>query len=419
MRCLPGVSPSPIPAGLVCALALGALALAAAAPADAQGIPIRRLPEPTDIEQPRRAPLTVTPWVTIAEEYNDNIFLNNDNRQSDFITTITPGVSVEAAGPTYRLLGSYSFTSEIFAKESDLSHAFNRHNLALDALYRVDPRLTLTLTDILTFDTNTNVVGTDDVATGRDRAFSNALGLGASWLVDPRTTLRGGFTWTTQQYDSPDLFDSDVYRVRLGVERALTPRLTGGLGYEFAFFDLDRQEDVMAHTPRVGLTYQFTPTLTGSISAGPIFEVPEDSDARVTPAVTASLSQRTSWGALGIFFDRTLGTAGGLGGTTVNQTVGGVVEVRTLLRGLTVDFGPRYSTTDSSRGNAIDVESFTVPLSAIYRVTPWAALIATYQFFHQRSDSVATAADGTLLAADADQNRVWVGVQVGYPFRWD
>lgn len=397
---------------LVCALGL------AAGPAGAQTIPFRRLPE-AELEQPRRAPLTFTPSVTIAEEYNDNIFLNNANRQSDFITTITPGVSVDAASPTYRLLGSYFFTAEIYAKESDRSHAFDRHNLALDALYRLDPRTTFTLTDTFTLDTNTNVVGTSDVATGRDRAWSNALGLGASWVADPRTTLRGGLTWRIQRYDSTALIDSDVYRLTVGVDRALTPRLTGAASYELALFDIDRQDDVVAHMPRLGVTYRFTPTLTGSLAAGPIFEVPEDGDTRLTAGVTAFLRQRMRWGTVGVFYDRGLGTAGGLGGTTVNQAIGGIVEVRTWLRGLTVDFGPRYSMVDSSVGSAIEVDSFTLPLSATYQLTPWAALVATYQFFRQRSDSVVVTSSGTAVAADADQNRVWVGIQVGYPFRVD
>jgi len=400
-------------AGLVCALAL------AATPAAAQTVIFRRPPGDTEAELPRRAPLTFTPSVTIAEEYNDNIFLDNDNRESDFITTITPGIAVEGAGPTYRLLGAYSFTAELYAKETDRSHAFDRHSLLVDALYRPDPRTTLTLSDTFVFDTNTNLVGTADVATGRDRAWSNLLAGGASWAADPRTTLRGNVSWATQRYSAEELIDSDVYRISVGADRALTPRLTGGLSYEVAFFSIEQQEDVVAHTPRVGVTYRFTPTLTGSLSAGPIFEVPEESDTRVTPAVTASLRQRTSWGAVGVFYDRVLGTAGGLGGTTINQTVGALAEVRTLMRGLTVDFGPRFSSVESSAGEGIDVDSFTLPLSATYQITPWAALVATYQFFRQRSDSTVVTSRGTAFAADADQNRVWFGVQLGYPVRFD
>src|SRR5262245_11581008 len=248
--------------------------------AGAQSVPFRRLPDSGDLAMPRQAPLTFTPSITITEEYNDNIFLDNNNKHSDFITGFSPGFTLEGAGPTYSLAATYFFTAEIFAKNPDLNHAFDRQSLFVDALYRVDPRLTLTFTELFLFDTNTNVVAPSDVATGRDRSFSNLLGLGASWLADPRTTLRGGFTWGAQRFNRSDLIDSDVYRLTIGAERVLMPRLTGAVSYEFAIFDFNGggQEDVTAHTPRLGVTYRFTPTLTGSISAGPIFEVPDHSD---------------------------------------------------------------------------------------------------------------------------------------------
>src|SRR6266850_7799642 len=35
----------------------------------------------------QRGPMTLTPSISISEEYNDNIFSNNTNRESDFITS--------------------------------------------------------------------------------------------------------------------------------------------------------------------------------------------------------------------------------------------------------------------------------------------------------------------------------------------
>src|SRR3989442_10056034 len=51
------------------------------------------------------------------------------------------------------------------------------------------------------------------------------------------------------------------------------------------------------------------------------FEV-SDRDNRVTPTVSASLRQRLKWGFLSADYSRTLGTAAGLGGPTINQSVG-------------------------------------------------------------------------------------------------
>ncbi len=385
---------------------------------EAQGL--RPPPDPQQLQQPRRAPLTFTPTLTVTEEFNDNIFLNNDNREWDFITRFTPGLTLELEDPLYRLGLNYSFTADVFARHPDLDHAFDAHNLLLDGLYRATPRLTLTLTDTFTFDTNTNLISSEAVATGRTRAFSNALAGGAAYALDPRTTLRGTVSWTLLRFSAEELRDSDTYRAEAVVERTLTPRLTGSLGYELAVFDIEREEDVTAHTPRLGLTYRFTETLTGTLRAGPTFAVTEDGDTRVTPSVVAGLSQRFAWGALGVDYTRALGTAGGLGGVTVNQSIGATATVTTLMKGLVVAVGPRYSLIDSLRGREIDVDSFTLPVSATYRIAPWIAVVGSYVFFHQRSDSrITDPALASFFASDVDQNRVWVGVQFGYPIRFD
>ena len=47
------------------------------------------------------------------------------------------------------------------------------------------------------------------------------------------------------------------------------------------------------------------------------------------------------------------------------------------------------------------------------------AFVAGYQFFHQRSDSTAVTTSGAPFANDADQNRLFVGLQFGYPIRFD
>ncbi|MGH7324036.1 MAG: hypothetical protein ACREJ9_05235 [Candidatus Rokuibacteriota bacterium] len=398
-------------------LALACALGAAGSAAWAQPLPLRRPPDPQGLEGPRRAPLTLTPTLTVEWEFNDNVVLNNDDKREDFITRFTPGISLEWESPIYRLAAAYSFSAELHAKETHLSRAFDAHRFALDTLYRVDPQLTLTLTDTFAFDTDTNLIAPEGVATGRDQAYGNTLAAGATWTMTPLTKLHGTASWSIQRFDREDLFDSDVYRAELILERTLTTRLTGSVGYEFGYFDIQREENVTTHTPRIGVTYRFTETLTGTLRAGPAIQIEEDNDTRVTPAVTANLRQRRAWGAIGVDYNRSIGVAGGLGGPTDNQSVGVLVQLTTLTKGLTVELAPRYFTTETP-DDRIDVRSFTLPLTAIYRVNAWLAVVGAYNFLHQRSDSRVTVV-GAALANDVDQNRISVGVQVGYPIRFD
>jgi hypothetical protein len=416
------VRPSPSDRGrgaLGLAVVLCTLALAAPG-AEAQALrPTLDRPtlDPQQREGPRRAPLTLTPSLGIEEEYDDNVLLNNEDRRWDFITRFRPGLTVEAEEPRWRLAGAYSFSAELYARNPHLSRAFDAHDLALEALWRATPHVTLTLTDTFAFSTATNLLAPEGVATGRNDALSNGLAGGAAWDLSRLATLRGGASWTAQRFERQELRDSDVWRVDVAAERALGPQVRGVLGYEGAVFDIEDEDEVTAHTPRIGLTYRFTEHLTGTLNGGPTFEVRDD-DTRITPALRAGLQQRVAWGVLGLDITRGLGTAGGLGGTTVNESVGGLVQVTTLRKGLTVEFGPRYSIVES-HDDDIDVRSLTLPVSAAYRFTPWLALVASYTFFSQRSDSTLTTSAGTPVANDVDQNRLAVGVTLGYPVRFD
>src|SRR5438046_4310192 len=43
---------------------------------------------------PQRGGATLTPSISVSEEYNDNIFLNNQTRQWDLITGVTPAMTL-------------------------------------------------------------------------------------------------------------------------------------------------------------------------------------------------------------------------------------------------------------------------------------------------------------------------------------
>lgn len=404
--------------------ALCLLAVLGAEPAWAQGFgaPIPGLslvPDPQELQALRRAPLTITPSLTITEEYNDNTGLDNRNRQWDLITGFTPALAITLERPTYRLAAGYSFTAELFARDTQPDHAFDRQSFVLDGLWRVTPQLTLTVNDTFAFNTDTNLIASEGVATGRDRAWSNTFGVGAGWQLDRLTTLRGGASYAVERFESSDLDDSDVYRAEVGLERTLTRQLSGLIAYQFGYFDIEHEGRFTTHTPRLGARWQPTATITLSLSGGPSFEFDDDGDSRVTPAVSAGYRQRLPFGAVSVSYDRAIGTAGGLGGTTDNQLAAAFVDVTTLARGLVVQLSPRYSVVESPHSDRVDVRSLTLLLQATYRLTDWMGLVAGYQFFQQRSDSTARSRSGLPIANDADQNRVFVGVQFGYPIRID
>lgn len=371
------------------------------------------------LQQPLRAPITLTPTLGVAEEFNDNVLMDNRRRDWDLITVLTPGLTFTAERPTYRFNVGYEFDARLYMREPDRNEGFDRQRFVMDSFYRPDPTLTLSLDDMFTFNTGVNAFSPEGVVTGRDQAWSNTVRPGAAWQLDRLTAFRTFGAWTAQRFDSRDLRDSDTYRGDVEVERTFTPRFRGSLGYQVAYFDIEDEEDATTHTPRVGLTYEFTPTLTGSITGGPTIEFRDD-DTRVAPFLFASLRKRYAWGETGVLYAREVTTAGGLGGIADNQTFGASVIVATLMRGLTIEALPQYRTSESPHDNTIDVKTFSLPIRATYQMTPWFAVTAGYALLHQVSDgTLRSPTTGEPLGRDVDQNRVFVGILVGYPIRWD
>lgn len=363
---------------------------------------------------PVRGPIVLYPTLTLTGEYNDNIFLNNNRKQSDFVLGISPGVRLVLESPTYRWAAGYSFTAEKYADHSELDSAFQRQHFFLTGLYRVDPRVTLTLSEVFLENNNSNLVSEEGISVGRRTSRSNSLSPGLTWQFAPRTSLNASLGYTLQRYDDESASDSDVYRVTGDINHDFTSRLTGIAGYEFRYIDVQDQVGTTTHTPRVGVSYRFTPTLTGLVIAGPTFRVTKH-ESGVSPYVNANITNLFAWGSVSAYFNHYVGVAGGLGGSTENTSIGGLLQVTTLLRNLVLEAAPRYGISKSigNTGN-IDVKSFTLDLRAAYRFNTWLAAVGGYRFYYQRSDTVSSS-----LATDVDQNRVFVGVQFGWPMKFD
>ena len=178
-------------------------------------------------ELPVRGPVVLYPTLTLGVEYNDNVFLANDRKRSDFIGSVTPGLQVILEGATYRWAACYSITGEKYFDQSQLDNAVQRQNFFLTGTHRLSPQFTLTLNEVFVEDKNTNSVGTDNIAAGRQKALSNVFAPGFVWQFLPKTSLRVEASYTLQRYDDPAAADSNVYRLTTDLAHDFTARFVG------------------------------------------------------------------------------------------------------------------------------------------------------------------------------------------------
>ena len=364
----------------------------------------------------QRGPLTVTPSIAVSEEYNDNIFANNRNRHWDFITSFTPATTLVVNRPSYQLSAGYSFAADLYAREDRLSNAFARQNFVANGLYRVAPGLTLTAADSFAFDRNANRLASQSFSTGRQELWTNTFTPGLMWQMTPRNSLSVSATYSVLRFEGAGGgSNSDTYGLLSSLSHAVTPRLTGLLGYGFTYLNIQRQGTSTTHTPTLGLSYQLTQTLTGTVAGGPAI-TESDGDTTVSPAGSASLVQTLPFGSAGIHYERSVSAAGGFGGATNTQTASGTLTLSGLQRGLLIVFNPIYSVAESvssRQTQSIDVRTFTLNLAATYQIARFASVFGGYTFFQQRTGRSST------TQLDIDQNRIRFGLQFGYPINFD
>ena len=356
--------------------------------------------------------MTLTPSISVSEEFNDNIFSDNSNRQWDFITSFSPALTLYVNRPDYRLSAGYSFSADVYARESRLNNAFATQTFVASGLYQLTRGLTVTAVDAFTYDRNSHRLTSQNFSTGSQEFWFNHFSPGVSWQMTPLDTVALTGTYDLYRYaHAGSGADSDTYGFQASLSHAFTQRLSGSINYSFTYIDTRGEESSTTHTPTVGFSYALTQTLSASITGGASITL-LGGDTFVNPAGTVSLVQTFSFGSASLQYNRGVSVAGGFGGTNDTQTASGTLALTSLLRNLVVAFTAAYSHSESvssAQPRSVDVNSVVANLVATYQVARYVSLFGGYTFFWQRTGG------SSLNQVDVDQNRVRLGVQFGYP----
>ncbi len=173
----------------------------------------------------KRYRVRITPKISIKGEYDDNIFLYNDNKKGDFITTVSPGLLLYMDSGRNGLELEYTFG---WVRYHDLSeNDFVRHNGRLKFWQRLSRHLTFNLSD--------NYLKSNDL-------FDQDL---APDLRPQR------IRHTATPYQRNDFNTSLDYQ--------FGPQSRLSVGYRHGYLDNDDPslEDVVEHSPYANLSYWF------------------------------------------------------------------------------------------------------------------------------------------------------------------
>ena len=201
--------------------------------------------------------ITFTPSIMVAEEYNDNIYETWNNRESDFITHLTPGITASYKAPLWDWDLTYSLNYAYYArlKEDETTHGISTRGL----VRLIDEFLFLEVSDTYrktSLDVTRDV--TQEGVLGGDQTDQNIFTASPYMVFHPTdlTTLRTGYRYTNVWYKESTAVDKTENGAFADLTYQMTDKFSLTGGYVFTNQDTDLQ-DYNKHDVYGGFRYEY------------------------------------------------------------------------------------------------------------------------------------------------------------------
>jgi len=387
----------------------------------------------------------LTPTLSLAEEYQSNVFGTSSNEESDFVTRIAPGLIFGYFSGPLQFSLSYSTDGQIFAENSQLNNFGDNQRAGLNVRYAPEGRWTLGLTGsfVRTEDSGELIVprpssgtpagrptpaptpapgtpptsgtpppsaappaepdGTVPVVpgvdVGRTRTHYVVVNPWVGFAYNPRTTFDAGYTYTWTDVENGA--EDRMHRLTAGVSREFTPRDWGHVRELLDIFDPGESDTSLSAATLVGWTRMLTDRTTLFLEVGP--RVNNEGDWGVD--ATARRDHRLENASLFASYVRTDQLVVGRSGASTTDT--GSVGVSYYPPGNFVFTASanviHVSLEDSS---VADDTVYGVSLSAAYRLNKWVTARAYYWASFQEGGS-----------GDIETHVVGVALDLSYTLR--
>ena len=284
------------------------------------------------------------PYISLKEEYNDNIDLTPTNQRDDFITTVQPGIRYSNMGKQAGVDLNYALGAVFYNDQSNLNYI--SHDASLDAKYLTSAHINFYLKEsfilsdnpyereyFTTIEENKFMPGK---TTERSPYWRNVVAPTIEYQFGPEDRL--GINYRNNIYQAESIYDQDSRedyinpffsywfdkQNGISLQYGLTygdfetdPDLTGHMAnaryiHRFSpktsifteYTYSKRTFDVIAptesrygssydiHEPSLGMMFVISPTLTASAQVGYFWAIPERGSSENHPSYKADLANR-------------------------------------------------------------------------------------------------------------------------------
>jgi len=219
---------------------------------------------------------TLTPSVTIREEYNDNIFLTSSNEVDDFITTVNPAISLSYTASLLTLSLDYGLVFRIFANHPELNETSPTQTQRAKLDTTLSPYRDIVFVKV--FDEYSRVPIDQRRQVSLDNTFVN-LTDSNRFLVNPyleyplsgTLKTRAGYSYENVWYRSAEGDDAENHTATAGLTKAISSKLSTTLSYSYLFHRPSKTEAYDTQTVSLGMGYQLSQKLSLNGSVGETF----------------------------------------------------------------------------------------------------------------------------------------------------
>ncbi len=370
----------------------------------------------------RAVEFRVTPSLTIAERYDDNVLFSR-SKIDDFATDATPKVLVIARGEDLDLTANLGVTRTQYAKNPELSFFSTQGGLVLKAdtlTGRFLRGLGLTVTDnyVYTKDhpTFAGFATPDDPAsggiqTGRFTSFSNNAGVTVPYVISARAQVSGSYTNSYTTFSSNSgLFNTTGHALTGGWSYLIEPQTTFLSNYTYSKFSFSGGSggsggsSIDTHAASVGIRRQFLKDLIVDANMGGTYVPSSD---RLSPSFNIGATQKFSATDVGLRLVRSVSSSGGLAAQVSEREILSAFITHRVTKAMTATLTGNYATATTQGTRTVDITTYSISPGLTYDFTKWARLTASYSYYNQRSEG---AVGSGLL-----RNQVTVGLTITWP----
>jgi Putative beta-barrel porin 2 len=330
----------------------------------------------------------LSPHLSVTEQYTDNVFFTAQNRGTDYITKIAPGMSYVKTGRRGQLFVHYTLESRAYVNNSNKNAAVSRQHGELVGVFDLTSQTTLTILERFeSFQDPTEQLMPGVVGTF-GRSSINVGIVEAKHRLAPSVDLLASYGNFISDVNAPGSLKSVTHQAEFGVRVRETQWGRTTAKYRARHFDFEQGPDFQSHSSLIGHEADLTETLVVSGMIGGARVAPDPS--AIFLLAQASIKKSMGDALYEVSYMRDIfPPTGGLSQPLLGDFIRGSAKIR-IANGLLCDAGLSWVRISSVASDALTVYMLRWNAGISYSPVSWLVARLSYDMFDQREDVVVT-----------------------------